>query len=235
MANCLLRKGLKKPHHLPHFIYWKSKHFFIQSYFKLKQGTKTFKFQGRVYHYYCNNYNTTWKNERVVEIPIVWEIVKNCNGKILEVGNVLSHYHRFRHDIVDKYEKADGVINQDVVDFHPTERYDLIVSVSTLEHIGWDENPKEPKKVLKAIENLKSNCLAHGGIMVITVPLGHNLELDTSLKQGLIDLGKQYYMKRLSKDNLWKETDLENVQDLMYDSPFPRGNGIVIAVKDKSR
>ena len=161
--------------------------------------------------------------------------MKNCHGKILEVGNVLSHYHRFAHDVVDKYEQADGVINQDVVDFRPTERYDLIVSVSTLEHIGWDENPKEPKKVLKAIENLKSNCLAHGGVMVITVPLGHNLELDTSLKQGLIDLGKQYYMKRLSKDNLWKETDLENVQDIMYDSPFPRGNGIVIAVKDKSR
>jgi hypothetical protein len=206
----------------------------IQSYFTLKLGVKTFKFQGHVYHYYTNKYNTTWKNERAVEIPVVWEIVKNCRGKILEVGNVLSHYHPFSHDVVDKYEKVKGVINQDIVDFHPAQRYDLIVSVSTIEHIGWDENPKEPEKVLCAIENLKSNCLAPGGMMVITAPLGHNPELDKSLREGNADLGKQYYMKRLTKDNLWKQTELHNVQKVKYDSPFPNGNAIVITVKSMS-
>jgi len=234
VANSLLRKGLKNPHHLPHFIYWKSKHFFIQSYFQLKHGTKTFKFQGHLYHYYCNNYNTTWNNERVVEIPIVWEIIKNNQGKVLEVGNVLSHYHHFPHDIVDKYEKAQGVVNQDIVDFCPPKPYDLIVSVSTLEHVGVDEEPKDPKKVLRAIENLISNCLAPGGTMVITVPLGHNPELDKLLKQGVIDVGKVNFMKRLSKNNFWKESDLKDVQDMTYDFPFPRGNAIAIAIKDKS-
>jgi hypothetical protein len=230
--NSLLRKARKRPHHLPHYIYWKAKPVIFQSYFMLKLGTKTFKFQGRTYNYFCNKYNTTWKNERVVEVPIVWEIVKNCHGKILEVGNVLSHYYSVTHDVVDKYEKAKGVINQDVVDFRPSERYDLIVSISTIEHIGWDENPREPEKVLYALENLKSNCLAHGGIMVITAPLGHNPELDKLLKQGMIDLGKQYYMKRLSKDNLWKETGQNNVQNISYDTPFPAGNAIVIAIKN---
>lgn len=81
--------------------------------------------------------------------------------KILEVGNVLSHYFPVNHDIVDKYEKADGVINQDVIDFYPSKRYDLIISISTLEHVGWDENLRDhkilrdPMKVLHAIENLK--------------------------------------------------------------------------------
>jgi hypothetical protein len=224
---------LKNPHHLPHFIYWKSKHFLIKSYFQLKQGTKTFKFQGHIYHYYCNNYNTTWNNERIVEIPIVWEIIKSHQGKILEVGNVLSHYHRFSHDIVDKYEKAQGVINQDIADFHPPEPYNLIVSVSTLEHVGVDEEPKDPKKVLRAIENLKSNCLAPGGIMIITIPLGHNPELDNALKQGTVDLGKVNFMKRLSKDNLWVETGVKEVQDATYDCPFPRGNAVAIAVLEK--
>jgi hypothetical protein len=59
---------------------------------------------------------------------------------ILEIGNVLSHYFPVNHDIVDKYEKADGVINQDVVHFYSPKKYDLIVSVSTLEHVGWDED-----------------------------------------------------------------------------------------------
>ena len=220
----MLKKALNRPHRIPHFIYWKTKHFAIKSYFWLKLGAKSFEFQGRTYKYYVNNYNTTWKNERAVEIPIVWEIVKNRKGKILEVGNVLSHYHRFPHDVVDKYEKEEGVINQDAVDFRPSKRYDLIVSISTLEHVGVDEKPVEPTKVLKAIENLKTNCLAPGGAMVITVPLGHNPELDKSIKQGNIGLGKQFYLKRLSKNNLWKETDLDNVQNMEYDSPFPFGN-----------
>ncbi|MGD0407030.1 MAG: hypothetical protein ABSB10_10335 [Candidatus Bathyarchaeia archaeon] len=230
----MLRKALKRPHHLPHYIYWKAKPIIFQSYFRLKLGTKTFKFQGHAYNYFCNKYNTTWKNERAVEVPIVREIVKHCNGKILEVGNVLSHYYPVTHDVVDKYEKAKGVINQDVVDFRPSERYDLIVSISTMEHMGWDENHREPEKVLYALENLKSNCLAHRGIMVITAPLGYNPELDKLLKQGMIDLGKQYYMKRLSKDNLWKETEQNNVQNIRYDTPFPAANAIVIAIKDMS-
>lgn len=231
----MLKKAITRPHHIPHFIYWKTKRGIIQSYFTLKLGIKTFKLQGKSYRYYCRNYNTTWKNERAVEIPVIWEIVKNCKGKILEVGNVLSHYHSFPHDIVDKYEKADGVINSDVVDFHPSQRYDLIVSVSTLEHVGVDEKPADPKKVLKAIENLKSNCLAVGGTMVITVPLGHNPELDKALKQGRIDLGKQFYLKRLSKNNLWRQTDRDSVENVAYDSPYPFGNGIVIAILDTSR
>ncbi len=223
----VLRKALQKPHHIPHYIYWKTKRALIQTYFKLKLGTKTFKFQGRTYKYYCNIYNITWKNERAIEIPIVWEIMKNCRGKVLEVGNVLSHYHHVTHDIVDKYEKGKGVINHDVVDFSPHKRYDLIVSISTMEHVGWDETPKEPGKVLKSIENLKLNCLAQGGMIIITAPLGHNPELDELLKQG--DLGKQYFMERLTKDNLWKQNNLENIQNTKYDYPFPNANAIVIA------
>ena len=231
----MLKKAIRKPHHLPHYVYWKIKPVLIQSYFTLKLGVKTFKFQGRIYHYFCHKYNTSWKNERAVEVPIVWEKVKNCHGKILEVGNVLSHYHSVTHDVLDKYEKAKHVINQDVVDFHPTERYDMIVSISTIEHIGWDEIPKEPRKVLHAIKNLKSNCLAPKGIMIITAPLGHNPELDRTLKQGNTDLGKQCYLKRLTKENLWKESDLDDVQNVKYDSPFPNANAIVITINDSSK
>ena len=68
--------------------------------------------------------------------------------------------------------------------------------------------------------------------MIITAPLGHNPELDKALKQGNNDLGKQYYMKRLTKDNLWKETDIGDVQNVKYDSPFPNANAIVISKKD---
>ena len=71
--------------------------------------------------------------------------------KILEVGNILSHYFSVNHDIVDKYEKDVDVINQDIIDYHPNKKYDLIVSISSLEHVGEDETPREPKKILYAL------------------------------------------------------------------------------------
>jgi hypothetical protein len=135
-----------------------------------------FIFQGKVYHYFYHPYNCTYRNERAVEIPICWEIVKDARNKgqkILEVGNVLSHYFHVDHDIVDKYEKAIGIINEDVCNFKSSKKYYLIISISTLEHVGFDEEPRDPCKVLRAIENLKS-LLAVGGKMVATFPVGYS-------------------------------------------------------------
>jgi cyclopropane fatty-acyl-phospholipid synthase-like methyltransferase len=193
----------------------------------MKLGTKAFKFRGHVYKYFCNKYNTTWKNERVVEVPIVWEIVKNCHGKILEMGNVLSHYYAVTHDVVDKYEKAEGVINQDVVDFRTSERYDLIVSISTIEHVGWDESPKDDKKILVAIDNLKK-LLNPKGRIVVSMPIGHNPYLDNLLKEEKTGFTSRFYLKRISKDNRWIETDWKGVENSKYNNPYPFANGIVI-------
>ncbi len=83
------------------------------NYYKIFDPLKTFEFQGNTYKYFYHWYNTTWNNERAVEIPIVCKIInENIEDNILEIGNVLSHYFNIEHDIVDKYEKADGVINR---------------------------------------------------------------------------------------------------------------------------
>ena len=89
-------------------------------YYKIFKSSRTFLFNGKRYKYFQHKYNTTWRTERAVEIPIVWKLVKNNKKKnILEVGNVLSHYFPVNHDILDKYEHEPDVINQDVVDFQP--------------------------------------------------------------------------------------------------------------------
>jgi hypothetical protein len=228
MIGELIGKAWRKPHRIPHYLYWKMELLFLQYYYRIKLGTKTFEFRGSVYNYFCHRYNTTWKNERAVEVPIVWEIMKNRQGRILEVGNVLSHYHTVTHDIVDKYEKAKGVTNQDIVDFRPAKRYDLIVSISTMEHVGWDENPRESRKILQALDNLKLNCVASGGEIVITLPLGQYSELDRLLNKGAINLGKQYYLKRISRINEWAEVGWEDVWNVKYNTPFPNSNAIII-------
>ncbi len=197
---------------------------------KVFKPSRTFTFQGKTYRYFHHMYNTTWRNERAVEVPIVWKIVKNYQGKkILEVGNVLSHYFAVNYDILDKYEKGEKVINQDVVSFQSSKKYDLIVSISTLEHVGWNEKPRDPTKILRAIKNLK-RLLLPGGKMVITLPLDDNPKINELLEKGEMRFEKIYCLKRISRDNKWKELDWNNVRDSKYGRPFPNANGLVVGV-----
>lgn len=109
--------------------------------------------------------------------------------------------------MVDKYEVAPGVINQDIVEFIPSERYDLILSISTLEHVGWDETPREPAKLLRAIEHLRNRCLAPGGQIVASLPVGYNEFFNGLLRDGKSPFTKQHFLKRVSTRNYWVESD----------------------------
>jgi hypothetical protein len=65
-------------------------------------------FNGECYQYFYHWFNTTFKNERTIEIPIVCKFINESkNLEILEIGNVLSHYFEFKHDVVDKYEECE--------------------------------------------------------------------------------------------------------------------------------
>lgn len=179
--------------------------------------TKTFAFDGRSYPYLYHFCNKTWKNERGVEIPIFRELLLEYEGKrVLEVGNVLSHYFPIHHDVVDKYEVAPGVINQDIVEFIPAHRYDLILSISTLEHVGWDEEPREPDKLLYAIEHLRNRCLAPDGKIVASLPVGYNEFFDGLLRDGKSPFGTQHFLKRISTRNYWLESEWEQCRDVPY-------------------
>ncbi len=211
----------------------KVKNFLGYYYYKIFKSPRYFVFQGKTHLYFYHNHNLTWTNERAVEIPIVWDIVKRGNRKsILEVGNVFSYYFSVNHDILDKYESVEGVINKDVVDFKPSKKYDLIVSISTLEHVGWDEKPQDSKKILVAIQNLKK-LLNPGGEIVVTLPLGYNPEMDKLLKEGKIHFTQRYYLKRISKDNKWVETGWEDVCGVGYGNPYPGATAIIIGIIKK--
>jgi SAM-dependent methyltransferase len=188
---------------------------------------RRFDFQGRRYRYLYRRYNSTWRNERAVEVPVVWDVVKEYAGRrVLEVGNVLAHYFDVTHDRVDKYERGSGVLNEDIVDFRPRERYDLIVSISTLEHVGWDEEPRDPDKVLRAVETLK-RLAAVGGRILVTVPMAYNPEMDARLRDGRISFTRRACLKRISRDNRWAEVEWAEVEHAAFDTPFRRINGLV--------
>ena len=179
----------------------------------------TFYFDGAPYPYFFAQYNGAWGSERTVEVPLATKVLdKFANQLVLEVGNVLSHYRPIEHEVVDKYEVAPRVINEDVVDIARAQPYDLIISVSTLEHVGWDEYPQDTAKFGRAVEHLRS-LLAPGGMLFFTVPLGYNPGVDAALSAQR-EAWNALFLRRVSQANDWVQASYAAVQGSTYGEPF---------------
>ena len=213
------RELFKKPFQIifaPLIVRFKPRRFFIIDKVKLPL----------FYH----RYNFTWTKERAVEIPIAINFIKKSKGRILEVGNVLSHYFKPTWDIVDKYEKARGVLNKDIETFSPSEKYDSIIAISTFEHVGFDSelNPQDsPRKITSALKNLKNNCLKKGGRILITTPLGYNPAMDNMAFTNTLGFTKTSFLKKVEKDR-WVQIPVSEARKISYGKPFPFANGIFV-------
>ena len=196
---------------------------------QLVQPLRSFRLQNKQYRYFCHRYNTAHANERAVELPIIWSQVQQYpSNQVLEIGNVLSHYFPTSHQVVDKYEVAPGVINQDIVDFAPQRKFKFIVSISTLEHVGWDESVHSKQKILHALRKIKS-LLAPKGTALITLPLGYNQYLDEHLAANRICFDTAYFLQRISAFNSWQQVPKSILKKHpQYNYPFPNANVIVI-------
>ncbi len=191
------------------------------------KGQQSIIIQGKPYLYFDSK--LTWFNERTVEIPFILEQARMIQfNNILEIGNVLSHHIRFKHDIIDKYEIANGVTNCDVADFTSNRKYELVVSISTLEHVGWDEKIRDQMKVVRALENLK----VHAKRVLVTLPLGYNSDLDSLLRKGTIRFSQRICLMRVSKGNTWKEVLWDDIKGSKYNEPLPFANGLLIGIID---
>jgi SAM-dependent methyltransferase len=223
--------------------------YFLAWYYRKSRSSESLTFHGNTYHYLFHPYLTTWRNERAAIIPIIWDMAKRSRelGKrILEVGNVLSYYFEVDHDILDKYEIMDGVINEDIVDFNPPKRYDVIISIFTLSSVGRYEDiearragtnssgvsHKDPNKVLRAINNL-NRLLAPGGQIVVVHDLGYNPAMDKLLKSGELRFDKHYYLKQISGYR-WKEVDGLDFNEVKYDKSIPSANEVLIGIIKKN-
>lgn len=199
--------------------------------FQLKNSSsKTFVFVGNELTYNRSFTNLAYSSERSIELPIIINFLKQNNpSKILEVGNVLNHYFSIPHVVVDKYEIANGIINKDIVDYCPDTKFDMIICISTLEHVGFDEPAVEEVKTLTAIQRMH-DLLAPNGKIIITVPLGHNPYLDKFLINGTISFPEMHLIKRISSHNTWEEQPLYFLQteEFKYNYPYQYGNWILI-------
>ncbi|TKI61534.1 class I SAM-dependent methyltransferase [Nocardioides jishulii] len=198
----------------------------------LSEASKgSFTFEGRRIPYFRHTYHYTWLGERNVEVALAQELLDAHRGeKILEVGNVTPHYLAdVDHTVVDKYEVAPGVLNLDVVDIDlPEGSFDLVVAISTLEHVGLDEDVVDPEKPARAVALLKS-LVRPGGTLWVTHPVGYNPTLDADLRNGAIAFDSLKALRRSPTRNVWRQVDVDDVWDAEYDRFLFAAHGIVVA------
>ncbi|MEP6580162.1 hypothetical protein NDI43_15090 [Microcoleus vaginatus GB2-A3] len=231
----------------------------------MQEWKRTFFFNTKEFYYNRINFNNP--TERAVEIPIGFNFLASIEkrGTILEVGNVLSHYENHLSEalgitsrrIVDKFEVELGVDNEDLMNLPSEEKYDAIVSLSTVEHIGQKGDPsggygeqgenRDLEAPLKAIAKIY-DLLAPDGKALITVPFGKLIDGEWYIqfsKEYLYLLGKKYgipkeavsvnCLKLIDRETtsrgfnvLWEELDALELSYVEYGSPFSQANAIAV-------
>lgn len=186
--------------------------------------------------YFCHLYNTTYRNERAIELPILDYIINdnlNNTTKILEIWNVLSHYKNISlldYTIVDKFDNNKSIIKEDAEFFNNNKLYDLIISISTFEHIWFDDDIKDSNKSLRTFNNMKK-LLNDWWKMIITIPVWWNKDIDKKIFDWEFDFNENYYYTK-NKWN-WIESTKENTINLKYDIKIPSANWIFIWIYNK--
>lgn len=184
--------------------------------------SQKFEYMGNTYSYRYSPYCVAWQTERSVEIPIALAILDGYYGcQVLEVGNVLHHYTKSGHTVVDLHEQAHGVINEDIRNYQSDKKYDLVMCISTLEHVG------DAKALLEAYNNMYS-LLRPGGLLFVTIPVSYNLELDRLVRDGVIKFDLLNYMHR---ESFYRWQSRPPRFDAGYDRPYPRANGLLLGYR----
>ena len=184
---------------------------------RARRGSTSFRLDGTEYPYLDSRHRWTWLNERAVEVPVVADALGRTPGaSVLELGNVLAQYGHAGHRVIDRYDTDPEVENLDVLDLPPDPSYDLVISISTLEHVRWDERPQDPEAARKAVECLKQQ-LSPGGRLLATIPVGYHPVLERQAVDGTAGFDRVVALARTGKGNTWAEIAPEEALARPYD------------------
>jgi hypothetical protein len=200
---------------------------------------RQFTFNGQRFGYLSHSSHKTWLTERAVELPLAEAAIcgASASSRVLEVGNVLTQYFGDIcppiYRVADKYEVAPGVEDIDVLDL--TGQFDLIISISTLEHVGLDELPRDWTKARHAVDHLRT-LMAPNGRMLMTWALSYSRDLDDALRDGSLEptsvayhkRRRIAYHKRRRTKNKWFQTSADDAFNVMYGCPNVYGNAIAV-------
>lgn len=213
----------------------KGPHYLLQQFCMLERSYRfksesQFRFRNKEYNYFHHPYNKTWINPRAVEIPVAWHYAKQVpDEQILEVGNVLNYYFPMSHTVIDKYENTDNVNNVDVIEYQSDKTYELVLCISTLEHIGYDHGESVvPEKPIQAVKKMQ-NWVANDGLLLVTIPYGYNPHIDAALEKEQLGFTETYHLCCQSRWNEWEECTWNEVKNTEWGEPYEYANGLTIA------
>lgn len=196
---------------------------------RLHLSNHTFQIAENNYRYVVAAHNVTWTNERAVELGYAEALLARfSNENILEVGNVLRRYFPAGWEVCDKYEYGPGIINVDVRDLRHERKFKLIMSISTLEHVGFDEPEMSRTGFVDSVSRLR-HLLAPDGEMHITVPIGYNPDVDNALLENTCAFKQVHYLRRVGWTK-WVETTKGDAHKREYGRPYPCANSLAICV-----
>lgn len=197
-----------------------------------RRAGAAFRFEGAEVPYVFSRYNHTWLNERTIELAIARHLLRRwVPAAFLEIGNVLGHYGITGHQVLDLYERVDGVTNGDIVTWDTDARFDAIVAISTLEHVRFDEPDKDPHGAVAALANMR-RLLRPGGRLLVTVPLGYNPGLDDDVRERRFAFDRQRFYRRVSAANDWSEVGVDEALAHPYGSTYRNANAILVGVDE---
>lgn len=212
---------------------------------------EAFKFNNNYLKYFYHSYQNNRLTARAIEIPIIrYYMEKEGQRNFLEIGNVSNHYYTFFQKlidskvVVDKYEIGWGVINKDIYDYRPNQKFNFIFSISTFEHMDSDggNNPEyigsQSKLITYAADNVVHVChnlLNEGGIFIITAPIRQHHEWDQTLfsndifKEDFLKVKsvKLYFFKKINEIE-WIQADINYAKKAKFNRPFPGTNVLSI-------
>ncbi len=102
------------------------------------------------------------------------------------------------------------------------------MSISTLEHVGYDDTVRNPDKIINVLAHLKQNCLAPGGSMIFTMPLGYNSVMDERLFSDRLGFDELFFLKRINGGD-WGEIHQDELGDVAYAQKYIEAAAIVVA------
>ena len=172
-----------------------------------------------------------WRNERCLELALGrLALAVHTPHTVLEIGNVMPLAGAHGHTVVDKYETGAGIINEDVLTFASGRRYGLVLSISTFEHVGWDEEPRDPDKASAALSRL-SGLVEEDGALLVTIPVGDHRRLERSFvaDDGPFDAVSLFV--KASRLARWEPRPPAERGNVRYGSPYANGNAVLVGTR----
>jgi hypothetical protein len=133
------------------------------------------------------SYNAAATNERTIELPLGKYFIDKFKNNIIEVGAVTPYYYECKHKVYDLHDPYKNCIRKDFSMCDIFYKNENVLSISTLEHIGFNDYSKQHGRYLKnrwceGFEILKK-IVAYSKNYLLTIPIGYNPILDENIKQ----------------------------------------------------